>query len=485
MSTRYVARLLPLLALLALAGARAQLPLTPPSGDQKPAVITWPSAPVVVNDTAVFTLYDETKQAAQDRADVVSLRLQNTTYHMGGRPLPKATVRSSGSAVTLYLDEHPIVTVSDTDAEATGKTKAALADKWSGQINQFVQMAYREQQPGYMREAIIGVALWVALGILLTFALLWVKKRWLHNLNWPIFVLLWGLVVRVALYTFPRTRAIDTYLWQGPFRPLLVVTAVILLAVSVARIWSDLLRHILPVDLTTLSPEERTERVYRRRATLVAVARITGVTIIWVFAGFLMLSRIGVNLPALVASAGLIGVAFGLAAQDSMKDIVSGINILLDDRFGVGDTIDTGDYSGRVVRLNLRVTQIRDMSGRLITVPNRNIVNVANETSRWAQVDLKVKVPYATDLRQAMKTLTDTANGLKDEWPERITEDPVMLGVDSLADNGVTLRMTIKTTPGDQWAVGRELRLRLKEAFDQASIRLVVPVYDVTITKGM
>lgn len=484
MTIRLSHLILTAVALLCLGGARAQLPLTPPAPEGKTALITWPSAPVVVNDSAVFTVYDETRQAAQDRADVVSLRLQNITYHMGGRPLPKATTRSSGSSVTLYLDSRPVVTVTDADAEATGKTKAALADRWAAQINQFVQMAYREQQPGYLREAVIISAVTVVLGVLVTLGLLWLKKKWLHNLHWPLFVLLWGLVARIVLYTIPRTRAIDTFLWQGPPRPVLVAATVILLAAAIARVWSDILRHILPVDLTTLSAEERTERVYRRRATLVAVARITGVTIIWILALFLMLGRMGVNLPALVASAGLIGVALGLAAQDSMKDIVSGINILLDDRFGVGDVITAEGYSGSVVRLNLRVTQIRDMSGRLITIPNRNIVNVANETSRWAQVDLKVKLPYATDLRAAMKTLTDTAAGLKSDWPERITADPVMLGVDSLADNGATLRMTLKTTPGDQWAVGRELRLRLKEAFDEAGIRLVVPVYDVTITRS-
>jgi small conductance mechanosensitive channel len=235
------------------------------------------------------------------------------------------------------------------------------------------------------------------------------------------------------------------------------------------------------MDAARRSPEARAERVYRRRATLAAVARITGVTVIWILAVFLMLSRVGVNLPALVASAGIIGVGIGLATQDSMKDIVAGINILLDDRYGVGDTIDVGEYSGRVERLNLRVTQIRDMSGRLVTVPNRNIATVANETSRWSQVDFQVQVLYGTDLREAMKTLVDTAKRLKADWPERLPADPVMLGVDSFNDNSLTLRMTLKTTPGDQWAAARELRLRVHEAFQNAGIRMVLPQYTVTL----
>jgi small conductance mechanosensitive channel len=346
-----------------------------------------------------------------------------------------------------------------------------------------VKQAYAEQQPDYFRRAVIGAGVWVLFGVALNFLLLWVRRRWLSGLNWPIFVLLWGLILRGALYIFPRTRALDTTLWQGPLRPLLIVVTMTLLAVALARIWSGMLRHIIPIDLTTLSPEDRTERIYRRRGTLAAVARITGVTAIWTMAVFLMLSRVGVNLPALIASAGLIGVAIGLAAQDSMKDMVAGINILLDDRFGVGDVIDVGEYSGRVERLNLRVTQIRDMSGRLITVPNRNIATVANETSRWAQVDLSVRVPYTTDLRDAMDILTKTAAGLKEEWPERVLADPVMLGVDSLGDVGVTLRMLLRTAPGDQWAVARELRLRVKCAFDEVGITMATPQMAIAAPK--
>jgi small-conductance mechanosensitive channel len=471
-------------ALLAMSG-RAQTPAIPglSAPVQRAASVLgpWPSAPVVVNEAALFNVYDDTRGAAQARADVVALRLEAATHHLGPGPLPSAVVRSSPQAVTLYLSGKPIITVSDADAQAAGKTKAEIADRWAARVNQAVRQAYIEQQPDFLRRAAIGAAVWLLIGVGLTLLLAWVRRRWLHGLNWPIFALLWGLMARGLIYTFPQTRFVDTFLWQGAPRPFLVIATMILAALSVARIWSELLKYAIPMDAARRSPEARAERVYRRRATLAAVARITGVTVIWILAVFLMLSRVGVNLPALVASAGIIGVGIGLATQDSMKDIVAGINILLDDRYGVGDTIDVGEYSGRVERLNLRVTQIRDMSGRLVTVPNRNIATVANETSRWSQVDFQVQVLYGTDLREAMKTLVDTAKRLKADWPERLPADPVMLGVDSFNDNSLTLRMTLKTTPGDQWAAARELRLRVHEAFQNAGIRMVLPQYTVTL----
>jgi small conductance mechanosensitive channel len=208
---------------------------------------------------------------------------------------------------------------------------------------------------------------------------------------------------------------------------------------------------------------------------------VTAVTMIWVVAVVIAIARMGVNLSALLASAGLIGVALGLASQESMKDVVAGINILVDDRFGVGDVIQVGDYIGTVETLNLRVTQIRDLSGRLITLPNRHIEIVANLTSRWSQVDFKVGVAYETDLRQALWVLEATARELTSEWPGRILAPPEILGVDSYNDSDITLRMLLCTAPGDQWTVARELRLRLKEALDAAGITIPFPQRTVTL----
>ena len=128
-------------------------------------------------------------------------------------------------------------------------------------------------------------------------------------------------------------------------------------------------------------------------------------------------------------------------------------------------------------RFNLRATQIRDIAGRLITVSNRSIVDVANLTARWAQVDFQVGVSYNDDIDQATALLLTTAQTLAEEWPDRVLDPPSLLGVDSFTDLNVLLRLTVRTPPGDQWAVARELRRRVKNAFDAAGIHILNPLF--------
>ena len=276
---------------------------------------------------------------------------------------------------------------------------------------------------------------------------------------------------------FPQTRPINNCVFLGPLRSVMLFFGMGLVAATLARFWAFALRRLFPPLPEKMSAEERTERTFRRRATLGDVARITGVTLIWILAMLVALTWVGVNLPALLASAGLIGVAISLAAQDSMKDLVAGINILADDRFGVGDTIQVGLYEGRVERITLRITQLRDSTGRLVTLPNRSIVEVANATARWAQVDFKVGVSYFDDMGAALDILRDAAQGVADEWPERILAPPELLGVDAFNDTHVSLRLQMRTPPGDQWVVARELRARVKAGFDAAGIAIFNTLY--------
>ena len=259
----------------------------------------------------------------------------------------------------------------------------------------------------------------------------------------------------------------------GPAKPVTILFDVGLLAAVGARLWRAALRRLFPPVPEHLSHEEWGRRTVLRRATLASIARVTGASVIWFVAIVSALGWAGVNLSALLTSAGLLGVGIGLATQDMMKDLVAGINILADDRFGVGDTIQMGEYEGRVEKLDLRITQIRDLSGRLITIPNRNIAQVANLTSRWAQVDLRIGVSYYDNLRQAMDLMTETAEKMRTEFPNQILASPQMLGVDAFNDTNITLRMLLRTVPGDQWHVSRELRTRIKEAFDTHGIAIL------------
>lgn len=433
-------------------------------------------APVMFNNQVLFQVYAPTAGGAQDRADLASLRLSDALKALprdaAVKP-PRISVAATDTDTVLQLDGQSLLTVTDADAANYHEEPLQLADTWAGQIRAGFAQAVRERRPGYLRHAAIEAGIIVAGAVLLHLLLWFVAAKFSGAPGWPVQVLLWWIVVRWALYLFPLTRPFDSWLISGPARPVTILLDLGLVAAVLSRVWGSVLRRLFPPVPEHLTTEEWGRRSFLRRATLAAIARNTGVALIWFVAAVTGLGWAGVNLSALLTSAGLIGVGIGLATQDSMKDLVAGINILADDRFGVGDTIQVGEYEGRVEKLDLRITQIRDMSGRLITIPNRNIAQVANLTSRWAQVDLKMGVSYYDDLHRAMDLMTQTAQALKTEWSERISGDPEMLGVDSFNDNNITLRMLVRTVPGDQGAVARELRARIKRAFDDADIALL------------
>ena len=439
-----------------------------------------PHAVVQLNNQILFFVYSSGDRDAQDRADLANLRLADALHALpkdGDVRPPDVTVDERGSEEVMRLDGQPLLTVTQADTTSTGETTDQLADVWAGIIRQAFAAALREREPSYRHWA-IKQALLIALAASLVHLLLWmVGRRAGGHAGWPMQTLPWVVALRLGLDLFPQTRPVNNLLWAGALRPLTLCLVVCLCAATLARIWAAVLRRLFPPLPEHLSVEERTERTFGRRATLGAVVRVTGVTLIWIIALLVALTTAGINLSTLLASAGLIGVALGLAAQDSMKDLVSGINILSDDRFGVGDTIQVGAFDGKVERLTLRITQIRDSSGRLITLPNRNIAEVANLTARWAQVDFKVGISYFDDVQRAQDVLAATAQQLVDERPELALEAPQMLGVDSFNDQNITLRLLLRTPPGDQWTVARELRARVKSAFDAAGIAFLNSQY--------
>ncbi len=461
--------------------AGAQIPGFPtlsPAASPSPAASfqSVALAPVNLDGKALFSVTADTPAKANDRAGLVAVRLAKAVDNAGAaQALPPVSVRNVRADMVVTLGETPLLTVTQADARTQGETETQLATQWATQIEDGMQAAQRERQPGFLREAAWEAAIIAVVAALLSVAVWILAARLMGRPGYPVVALVWLVAFNRITDLFPLTRPLHSIFSQGVLRPLFIGIFVSLGAAVAARAWGFTVGKLFPPLPGTLSAEERTERNLRRRATLGTVARVSGVTLIWIVAGLIALSWIGVNLPALLASAGLIGVAIGLAAQDSMKDLVAGVNILVDDRFGVGDVITVGQHTGTVEKLNLRVTQIRNLSGNVITFPNRLIDTVVNSTLRWAQVDFAVGVAYQTNLRRAMTLLEETAETLHAEWNDRILEPPAMLGVDSFNGNDITLRLLIRTLPGDQWAVGRELRLRVKEAFDAEGIVMAYP----------
>lgn len=199
---------------------------------------------------------------------------------------------------------------------------------------------------------------------------------------------------------------------------------------------------------------------------------VTGVLVAII--GTMMLSEVGVDIAPIIASAGIIGIALGFGAQSLVKDFLSGVFMIVEDQYGVGDVIDVGEATGTVEAVTLRVTRLRDLNGTVWYVPNGEILRVGNMSQNWSRAVVDVSVAYSEDLGRVKRVLAEIAHDLRedDDWGDLIIEEPEVTGVEMLAATSVTLRVMVKTLPMEQWAVARELRQRVKARFDHEGIEI-------------
>ena len=222
---------------------------------------------------------------------------------------------------------------------------------------------------------------------------------------------------------------------------------------------------------------ERQERAEQRANTLGAVLRSLVTAVVWSIAMLLVLGELGINLAPLVAGAGVVGFAIGFGAQSIVRDFLSGLFVLIEDHYGVGDFIDVGDASGTVEEVSLRTTRLRDQAGVLWIVPNGEIRRVGNYSQLFSQTRMQFEVSYDTDVDEASAVI----KGVLDEvWHENrgdatVIEEPTVLGIDAFKDSAIVIGAVIKTDPSEQWTVAREIRGRMKKAFDANGIEIPFP----------
>jgi moderate conductance mechanosensitive channel len=211
-----------------------------------------------------------------------------------------------------------------------------------------------------------------------------------------------------------------------------------------------------------------------RAQTLAQVLRSMASIAIWSVAVVMMLGELGVSLGPLIAGAGIAGVAIGFGAQSLVKDFLSGMFMLIEDQYGVGDIIDAGEASGTVEQVTLRTTRLRDVNGTVWHIPNGTIQRVGNKSQQWARALLDVNVTYGTDVDDAQDVIKAVADGLwNDEaWHGKVLEEPEVWGIEELGPDGIVIRLVIKTQPAAQFGVMRELRRRITEAFYREGIEI-------------
>ena len=219
----------------------------------------------------------------------------------------------------------------------------------------------------------------------------------------------------------------------------------------------------------------------QRAATLAHALSATFVVIVWVLAGMLILNYLDVPLAPFIASAGIVGVALGFGAQSIVKDTLTGFFILLENQFGVGDTVEirtpANPILGRVEWLTLRATALRAYDGTLHIVPNGNIVLVSNKSRGWARAIVDTAIAYGQDPEQVRELLDELFDELRVELrndPQMkgwVMDGPSVLGIETTSDTGVVIRAVAETRPSKKADVERILRARITRRLTERGIR--------------
>ena len=213
------------------------------------------------------------------------------------------------------------------------------------------------------------------------------------------------------------------------------------------------------------------ERRRQRAAAIGSVLRSAVTAVVFSIAVLLILSELSFNLAPLLASAGIVGVALGFGAQSLVKDLLSGLFMLLEDQYGVGDTVDVGEATGIVEAVGLRITTVRDGRGVLWYVRNGEIIRVGNKSQGWAMLMIDMPIGFADTAEATAVLRTAAAATYEDpEVRDHFVEPPDVLGVEQVTVDGTVIRTVAKTTADGQFAAGRELRRRQTEALEDAGI---------------
>ncbi len=424
----------------------------------------------------------------------------------------QATVTNIDGLPTININGRYLLTVTDLDAKLRGVNTFTWADQLSQILQQALRQAKQERQPKYLIRqgkiaagifGLVAIANWILLKLRRRIQLSRTKtqtavgvgdiasKRLIksnlqaieNRLLLDVQILLWLGGILASLYLFPYTRTLQVWLLNGlgiPFKIGLIVLG-IYTAIRLSHVFID--RFVSSINTNPFISPIVTERSQLRVSTIFSAVKWIAI-ICWLVVGAIVgLIIFGIDIAPLIAGAGLLGVALSLASQNLIKDTINGFLIVLEDQYGIGDIIDTGTWSGTVEELNLRITQLRNSEGKLITIPNSQMGAVANLTKSWSRVDLNVPVAYDTDTLAAIKIIEATAIEMSrdPQWQWQIVETPQVMGIDDFSDRGLMVKIWIKTRPLKQFDIAREYRLRLKLAFDKAGILIPVPQQNISL----
>ena len=264
--------------------------------------------------------------------------------------------------------------------------------------------------------------------------------------------------------------------------PLIRILSTLIAAVLLLKIIDSAMRR-----LRSLIPVADTMGVHRaeqRAETLRQIVHSVAKVILLVVVLLMTADQLGYDTRTLLAGISIVGVAVGFGAQSLVKDVISGFFILLEDQYGVGDVIKVDNHSGVVERMSMRATVLRNLEGQVHVIPNGNIQTVTVLTKEWARAVVDITVGYRENLEKVFRVLDRVGDRLHEDWPDRVTEKPTILGIEQLGQDGVMIRCVTKTPPMKQWEVMREWRRRIKEEFERQGIEIPVGQKTIVLQSG-
>jgi small-conductance mechanosensitive channel len=247
------------------------------------------------------------------------------------------------------------------------------------------------------------------------------------------------------------------------------IAIIILLSAIIGKIGTRLIDNIIDLDRLSGRWDER------RVNTLSGLAKSMLKYTIYFVGGVIVLDELGVPTTSILAGAGVLGLAVGFGAQNLVRDVLSGFFILFEDQFAVGDYVKVAGATGTVQEIGLRVTRVQVWTGEIHIIPNGMIDHVVNYSRSGMGVLLEVPVALETNLDQAIDIINNVCHEMAEEKSDEVVDEPQVLGVTGLDSSGATIMVFGTVAPMKQWAYGRELRKRIKGAFDHEGIEIPYP----------
>jgi small conductance mechanosensitive channel len=482
------------------------------------------SACVRLDGRCIFKLFDRQSQI-NDRVESTEESLEDIsqTYFQNKNLELEVFDRSQGSlrTVSVAVGERqvPVITLNSEDASLQGTNLDHQTKQIVDRLKFAIIRAKQERQPKFLLDrAQIAAGIFVVM--LLSGAIVFrqiqhyqklkdefnrdkkidstiVASQHKHKFNLQevtyrflqlLQIVLWLGGSLLILSLFPYTRPLQFWLLNLLEVPLRLISVIwltyILIRLSyaaIARINALVSNNIIGGNYV-FRPEINRRLQIRINTIASLIKNILTILLIGV-GSFVALAIVGLDITPFLAGAGILGLALSFASQNLIKDALNGFFIILEDQYAVGDVITIGEVGGLVENLNLRITQLRDSEGRLITIPNSQINIVANHSNGWSRSDLRILVAYQTNVDRAIHIVGQVANDMSRDklWQDLILESPEILGVEEFVDRGVVIRLWFKTEPLKQWEISREFRRRIKIAFELENIPPPLPQQQVWI----